>query len=465
MAAINKKSEDTRFEKGVRLAGGAGIRAARQDAEQQLRRSVLANLLWENTFYQDGQEVAAYIRELIPQVDPNLVAGIAIEARTKQKLRHVPLLLVREMARIPSHKHLVSALLPQIIRRADELSEFLALYWKDGKCPISNQVKKGLAVAFHNFDAYQLAKYNRDRAIKLRDVMFMVHPKAGEKQELFRQLAENELPIPDTWEVALSAGKDKKFTWERLIIEGRLGALAFIRNLRNMEQVGVNPDIIELGFREIRPTWLLPINFVAAAENAPRWERQLEEMMFRCLENAPRIPGYSIFVVDVSGSMTSPISAQSTMRRMDAAASMAMLAERMCENVAIYATAGSDYHKVHTTTLIAPRRGFGLRAEILRHADSLGGGGIFTRQCLDYIRQQENGRKVDRIIVFSDSQDCDRVNKVPTPFGINNYIVDVSSHTHGISYKGVWTAEISGWSERFLDYIAAYEGLEVQGND
>jgi len=51
--------------------------------------------------------------------------------------------------------------------------------------------------------------------------------------------------------------------------------------------------------------------------------------------------------------------------------------------------------------------------------------------------------------------------RIPKPFGIRNYIIDVAAHTHGINYKGVWTAEISGWSERFLDYIFAFEGIEV----
>jgi hypothetical protein len=88
--------------------------------------------------------------------------------------------------------------------------------------------------------------------------------------------------------------------------------------------------------------------------------------------------------------------------------------------------------------------------------DRLGGGGIFTRQCLEFIKGKER-ETPDRIIVFSDSQDCDIVNRMPAPFGARNYIVDVSAHSHGISYKGVWTAEISGWSEKFLDYIAATE--------
>ena len=67
----------------------------------------------------------------------------------------------------------------------------------------------------------------------------------------------------------------------------------------------------------------------------------------------------------------------------------------------------------------------------------------------------------DRIIVFSDSQDCDWPDKrIPKPFGRHNYICDVSAHTKGINYKGVWTAEISGWSEHFLTFIASLEGIE-----
>ena len=52
------------------------------------------------------------------------------------------------------------------------------------------------------------------------------------------------------------------------------------------------------------------------------------------------------------------------------------------------------------------------------------------------------------------------MNKKPQPFGKKNYIVDVSANKRGINYQGVWTAEISGFSEHFISYIAAYEGIE-----
>src|ERR1700690_3576383 len=116
---------------GLRTHEGAPARNI--STELQLRRSVLACLLWENQFYEDGVEIAGRISSLVPKVKPEEVAALALEARDKMKLRHVPLLLVREMARQKEHRALVAKTLAEVIQRADELAEFVAIYWKDGK--------------------------------------------------------------------------------------------------------------------------------------------------------------------------------------------------------------------------------------------------------------------------------------------------------------------------------------------
>ena len=460
---INKKAEDHRKDSFVRLAGGYGPHAAVQGAAALLRRSVMANLLWENVAYEDGVSVVDNIKALIPQVDPHQVFSIAIEARLKQKLRHVPLLIAREMARHDTHKGLVSELLPHIITRADQLTEFMALYWQDGKCPVSKQVKLGLANAFENFNEYAFAKYDRNTEIKLRDVMFLVHPRPPQgKEELYKKLAEGTLAVPDTWEVSLSAGKDKKETWERLINERKLGALAFMRNLRNFGEAKVDSKVILNGFETINPGWLLPINYIAAAKAAPKWEREIETLMFRGFEQLPKLSGYSIFVVDVSGSMDCALSAKSDFTRIDVACAMTMLAAEMCSRISVYVTAGSDGARQHKTEFVKPRRGFALADDIKDTYNHMGGGGIFTRQCLEYIKKFETDVP-DRIIIFSDSQDCDWPHKrTPAPFGVKNYIIDVSANSRGINYAGLWDAEISGWSEHFMSYIAAFESEPTQ---
>jgi 60 kDa SS-A/Ro ribonucleoprotein len=160
---------------GARTHEGAPARNI--SPERQLSRSVLACLLWESQFYEEGVEIAGRIAELVPKVGAEKVAALAIEGRERMKLRHTPLLLVREMARHKTHRALVSETLARIIQRADELAEFVAIYWKDGRVPLSGQVKKGLAAAFPKFDEYQLAKYDRGGPIKLRDVLFLCHAK------------------------------------------------------------------------------------------------------------------------------------------------------------------------------------------------------------------------------------------------------------------------------------------------
>ena len=88
----------------VHLRTHEGAPAAKITPEQALRRSVLSCMLWEGEFYEDGVQIAGRIRELVPQVAADKVAALAVEARERMKLRHAPLLLVREMARQATHR-------------------------------------------------------------------------------------------------------------------------------------------------------------------------------------------------------------------------------------------------------------------------------------------------------------------------------------------------------------------------
>ena len=123
------------------IAGGISTTVAAQDNISLLRRAVLANLLWENIAYMDGESVANEIKRLIPLCKPESVAQLAVEARTMQKLRHTPLFIAVEMCKHEETRPYVKDILPMIITRADMLSDFLALYWIDGKCPICNAAK------------------------------------------------------------------------------------------------------------------------------------------------------------------------------------------------------------------------------------------------------------------------------------------------------------------------------------
>ena len=457
------------------IAGRITDKTAAQSNIALLRRAVLANLLWENIAYMDGKDVAAEIKRLIPLCDPMDVANLTIEARVMQKLRHTPLFLAVEMCKYDATRPYVKEVLPKIVTRADMLTDFMALYWADGKCPICNAAKKGLAEAFHNFKEYHFAKYDRDAEIKLRDVMFMVRPKPINQLEeaLYKKIADRTLETPETWEVLLSKAhspEEKAEVWTKLITEGKIGGKAMLMNIRNMQSAKVARPIIEQGLRELKGAMLLPLDFLKAMRESDGFEREIEDAMLNTYANMPKLPGKTLFIVDVSGSMGSITSRGSSFSRLDQAAAMAMLAANQCEDFELVCTAGSDSQLKEAQEFIEyPSKGFKMFQQINEASYRLGGGGIFTYQCLEKLRGKLGNKMHDyaRIIIFSDSQDIDvsswsskNRDKKPRPFGKYNYICDVSCHTRGINYNGVWTAEISGWSEHFLTYIAAYEGIE-----
>ena len=417
-----------------------GASARHISPELQLRRSVLACLLWESQFYEDGVEIAGRIAELVPKVAVEKVAALAIEAREQMKLRHAPLLLGREMARHKTHRHLVGDTLARVIQRADELSEFVAIYWKDGRVPLSGQVKKGLAAAFPKFDEYQLAKYDRGGPIKLRDVLFLSHakPRDAAQAGVWKRLIWGRLTTPDTWEVALSSGAEKREAWERLLREQKLGALALLRNLRNMKDAGVDEDLVLAALREMSTARVLPFRFLAAARYAPQWEETLEQAMLKSVATQEKLPGKTIVLVDISGSMTAPLSRRSEMQRTDAAYGLAVLLREIGEKVGVFSF--SDH-----LAEVPARRGFALRDAIDASQQH---GATYLGKAVEELNKKE---RYDRLIVITDEQAHD---SVPAPKG-KGYVINVASYKNGVGY-GKWT-HIDGWSEAVIEYIRTLE--------
>lgn len=429
----NRKTPNT-------LTTHEGAPAKRINAEQELRRSLMACMLWENTFYEGGESIAERIASLVPEVSPRTVANMAIEAREKMKLRHAPLWVVRAMARSEKHRGYVSDTLSRIIQRADELSEFVSLYWLDGKQPLSAQVKKGLAKAFTKFNAYQLAKYDRTGSVKLRDVLFLCHakPENKEQEALWKQLIDGTLPIPNTWENRLSSGEDKKTVWETMLKESELGALALLRNLRNMADVRVDESLIFSALDSMKTERVLPFRFISAARFVPQWEGRLESAMLKSLNGRERLSGKTILLVDVSGSMDTAISAKSDLQRYDAANGLAILARELCEQVAIYSFSNS-------LVRVPDRHGFALRDAI---STSQPHSGTYLGGAVDAINKSE---AYDRLIVLTDEQSRDAV---PNAKG-KGYVINVAAEKNGIGY-GAWT-HVDGWSEAVFDYIIEAE--------
>lgn len=427
-----------------------GLMVDNTDAESKLRRVTMTHMLWQDQFYVDGVNSAAYIETLVKQVHPDKVAALAKEARSEFKLRHVPLLLMRGLAKKGA---LRAEDLAEVIQRPDELGEFLAIYRKDNKRePLSNQVKRGLATAFAKFNEYSLAKWDKNSAAySLRDVMFLTHPKpANLAQELlFKKVADQKLETPDTWETELSAGANKLETFSRLMAEKKLGALAFIRNLRNMVSAGVPESRIREYAQTVNLERVLPFRFITAAKQVPQLTDMLEQMMFRCLEGHDKLPGTTVLMVDVSGSMfemSGYVGKSKDLLRFDAAAALAVLCREICEKVEIFTFSNS------TVKLNSKLRGFAL---VKAMYDSQPHSGTDLRQAVRAVNTNI-GRMFDRFIVFTDEQSSTEPGQVNCH---KPYVVNVGSYENGIAKKDWLT--ISGFSEATIDYILAHEQGKV----
>lgn len=424
-----------------------GAPAVAIDPEAQLRRSVMACLLWEKEFYEDGVAIADRITETAALVPPATLAAIAVEARNEMHLRHVPLLLLNVLTKTGKGLSLVSETFPKVIQRADELGEFMAIYWKDGKHPISAQAKRGLAASFANFDAYQMAKYRTDAKVRLRDVMFLTHPKPAEdRAPLYTALADDVVPPANTWEVALSAGADKKATFESLLRENKLGYLALLRNLRLMDANGVDTSLIEQAIENRRgASRVLPFRFVAAVNAAPHFANALSAALSASIEALPELPGTTIVLVDVSGSMEDALSKRSDMKRIDAAAALATFVRSQRKRVFSFS---NDTKEVPDYPGLS---GIGAIKSSQPHGGTYLGGAV----------EKVNRLPHDRLIVITDEQSHDRVER---PNAKHAYMINVASARNGVGYGDNWT-HLDGFSERVLNYIAAVEGFNAPDTD
>lgn len=410
----------------------------------------MSSMLFENQCYEDGMDISERIASLVPQLDPPDVVNIAIRARNEQYLRHIPLFIAREMARHPGHNKELDRLLPIIIQRPDELADFLALYWGGKKQPLTNKVKKGLAAAFCKFNEYQFAKYNGQcNVIKLRDVMFMVHPKPRDNVQirLFEKIANNKLKSADTWEVALSTqSEEPKAAFERLIRENKLGDMALLKNLRSMQEKDVDRDLIVEALRRAKYDKVLPFRFIAAARYNPGLESEIEKSLIRRTADMPRLAGRTCVLVDVSGSMSTMLSSKSDMRRIDAACGTAIISRELAADCEVLTFSDA-------VVQVPDRHGFSLRDSIVKSQPHLG-----TRlgSALKVIAN-ERPKGYDRLIVITDEQSHDAVSYVT--FARRAYCINVASAQNGVSYGGTWT-HIDGFSENVFRYMQEHESSD-----
>lgn len=459
-------------------------------AYEKLQRSAINCLLWEDTFYEDGESIADRIKKYMKQVTPEQARSVLKEAKVDNKLRHMPLFLLVNMAK---NGYLTAEDVADTITRVDDMSELLSLYWStDWKDSTGNTVKnkhtvpksivKGIQKALPKFDEYQLAKYRGDRYdVSLKTVIKMTHPKPenAEMEALWGRAINGNLATPDTWEVGLTnchTPAEKKEFWTRMLTEktekgfNKLGALALIRNLRNMQSVNVDEDNIRSALGSASMSKILPFQLVTAARYAPQLEDVLETKLLESIDSMEKLEGDTVVLLDTSGSMRSPLSGKGETTCQDVAASMGAIIRGVCNKSIIY-TFQEDIQVVPSG-----RKGFAL-IDCVRRAPS-GGTSVIdcTNDAVRLYKESHNGKYPARVIVVTDEQTNSdgtgrswrrgtTVKLDNLPSNCNGYIINVGTYENGVGYNNSCNyVHINGWSENVLKYISAYEKFKKNHN-
>ncbi len=464
--------------------------------------SAVATSTFSDKFYEKNDARIARLRKLIAQNEPEFVAKLAIYAREKMYLRSVPLVLAVELSKRTNGTDLVSRLTNRTVQRADEITELLAYYAAANErqaAPkqlgkLSKQLQKGLAEAFNKFDEYQLAKYNRDGAVKLKDALFLVHPKAKDEaqQAIFNKLAKDELATPYTWETELSALGQQKFEsdeakklafrskWEELIDSGKLGYMALMRNLRNILEAEVSPNHVEkvadtlTNAKLIAKSKQLPFRFLSAYRELKAVKSSFTPVILQALETAivasvenMRGFGYNTNVViacDVSGSMQQPISPKSKILLYDIGLLLGMLLQSKCKNVS--SGMFGDSWKI----VPLPTKGVLSNVdEFYRRAGEVGYSTNGYLVIKDLIQRKQ---KADKVMLFTDVQLWNSNNTNDT-FGklwleykatiapnAKLYLFDLAGHGQMPEVEQNDVYLIAGWSDKVFDVLEALEDGE-----
>lgn len=460
--------------------------------------TAVATAALSDGFYEKATDKLDRLRKLIAKNDPAFVAKLAVYAREQMHLRSIPLVLAVELAKQHSGDGMVGKLTNRVVQRADEIAEMLAYYAlanerKDVKQlnKLSKQVQKGLGDAFNKFDEYQFAKYNRDAQVKLKDALFVVHPKAKDEaqQVLFDKIVKDELQVPYTWEVELSAVGQQKFEnaglkqaavkakWEELIFSNKMGYMASMRNLRNILEADVSKGALNkvcayiADADAVAKSKQLPFRFLAAYREVKELNNGRVGMVLEALEqavlgSAVNIAGYDdgtkvVVAADVSGSMQQPVSARSKVLLYDIGLMLAMLLQSRCENV-ITGMFGDRWKVIN----VAKKNVLANVQEFYRREGEVGysTNGYLVIKDLLY-----SERVVDKVMMFTDCQLWNSNNtgenmavlwkqyKRIAP-AAKLYLFDLAGHGNvPVSAERDDVYLIAGWSDKIFNVLKAIE--------
>lgn len=434
----------------------------------KLVTQVLTSFFNESKFYGDNSAEMQKVIKHVIQEDPEFVSQLAVFARREFNMRSVAHVLTAYLAHEEKGKPFVRKTVKGVSLRGDDVTEIMSFYLSTFGKPVPNSLKKGIADVLVGLDEYQLAKYKGEgKAVKMRDLLCLCRPRpmTSEQEALWKRCLEGKLEVPITWETQLSANGNNAETWESLIGSGKVGYMAYLRNLRNI--LTANPRNVDRVLEKIsnpdavRKSKQLPFRYLSAYKSVyniggSKVFDALEAAIDASVDNLPHIPGTTVIAIDTSGSMGSAISAKSDIRCCDISMMLGVIANRICENAIVYTFDTSLQKKAFST------RG-GIIYTVMHEAHAGGG----TRMNLPFEQMIRDRVKADRVIVISDNECNGGYWSKPVQTLADNYrhttgndvwVHAIDLHGYGTQqFHGAKTNIIAGWSEKVFDFILLAE--------
>ena len=462
-------------ERVLTFEGGWGFAP---DPESELFLAAATHMSGEGTFYESPADRDRRFRSLVHHVtqnNPAFVAGLAGYLRNNLLIRSASVVLAAEYVRAggAGGRQVVAS----VLQRGDEPAEMIGYWLSTYGRQIPMAIKRGVADAVSRlYTERAVLRYDGGtRGVRMGDVLELVHPRpnAVEQSLLFKwlldrrhhddaQADEKMLPMLTSSEVLSQVPEDERrdqlradgptalaragMTWERLSgwLPGgmdaeaweaaipTMGVMALARNLRNFDQAGISDAAVDLVIsrltdpEEVRRARMFPYQVWSAynAAESDNWQRALGGMLDISTENVPAMDR-TLVLIDLSGSMGSPITQRSTVLRLQAAAVMAVALAKVSANtdIGLFATRNREF---------PVPKGESVLRSVQRINDMIGD--------LDYgtnghtaIAQQFDKARHDRVVMFTDDQMRD------------SGMVDISH------VPSIYTVDLAGNSPRSME--------------
>jgi hypothetical protein len=419
------------------MVGEATFYEAAADRDERFR------MLVEKVAAQDPAWIAAFVPYLRDTMQMRSASVVMAAEFARARLAQVK---AEGSAQPKVGQPAIRSVVASALSRADEPAEMIA-YWhgRYGR-RLPQPIKRGVADAARRLYTERAAlKYDGDtRGYRMADVVELAHadPIDARQSALFRYLLEKRhnrerievnaetlpviaarreleaIPQAERRELLVADGFADRLqaagaTWEWLsgwlngpmdaaaweAVIPSMGYMALLRNLRNFEeakvseraQAAVAAKLADAD--EVVRSRQLPLRFYSAYKNTGTltYGPAIEKALDRSLANVPALRGRTLVMVDVSGSMVSPLSGRGSALRWEAAAVFAAALAARAEK--------ADLVAFDTTSrAIEIRPGDSILRTVEKVKPFVGGGTETFRALRDNYRGQ------DRVIILTDEQ-------------------------------------------------------------